>query len=280
MTSEEYLHNILRWREEMDADLRRENGWLAATGLYWLKEGVNTFGSSRDCDILFPKQFSRLLGAFELNHSTVTLHLDIGQTAELNGQTIRHEDPVVLKSEQEDAPSFIKFGDIYALVVLHADNVGLRLWDNSLSRRQDFPSRTWFPVSEEYNVQAHYIPYPIPMKVKLPNVFGEMVDDYAQGYASFKLLGKFYRLYATEFEGARLYFQFQDQTNGKGTYPYGRYLYTETMDEEGWVNLDFNKAYNPPSAFSEYAICSFAPKLNRLRISIEAGETVTEQETR
>ena len=277
MTSEEYLHNILHWREEMDADLRRENNWLAAAGIYWLKPGVNTFGSSRDCDILFPKQFPRLLGVFEFDGTTVTLHLDIGQTAELNGQPIQYQNPVALKAEQEDHPSLVKFGEGLCVVVIrHAAKVGLRLYDNSRSQRQEFPPRSWFPVSETYRVQAQYIPYPIPMKVKTPNIFGEMVDDYVEGYASFKLEGKFFRLHGTELEGQHLYFQFQDLTSGKGTYPYGRYLYTETMDEEGWVYLDFNKAYNPPSVFSKYAICSFAPKLNRLRVAIEAGETVSE----
>jgi uncharacterized protein (DUF1684 family) len=277
MTSEEYLHKILQWREEMDADLRRENGWLAVAGLFWMKQGVNTFGSSRDCDILFPKQVPRLMGAFELDGTTVTLHLDIGQHAELNGEPI--ESTAVLKSEQEDPPSFVKFGDLRAVILRHADKVGLRLWDNTRPERRTFPPRTWFPVSEVFSVPAHYVPYPIPMKIKVPNVFGEMEDDYVQGYTSFKLSGKFYRLYATELEGGRLYFQFQDHTNGNGTYPLGRYLYTEAMEEDGWVNLDFNKAYNPPSAFSEYAICSFSTKLNRLKVPIEAGEMISKQET-
>ncbi len=38
MADDEYLNSILKWREEMDANLRRENDWLAAAGLFWLKE--------------------------------------------------------------------------------------------------------------------------------------------------------------------------------------------------------------------------------------------------
>ena len=36
--------------------------------------------------------------------------------------------------------------------------------------------------------------------------------------------------------------------------------------------LDFNKAYNPPCAFSDFTTCPTAPKQNMLPIRIEAGE--------
>jgi uncharacterized protein (DUF1684 family) len=38
------------------------------------------------------------------------------------------------------------------------------------------------------------------------------------------------------------------------------------------VELDFNKAYNPPCAFTPYATCPLPPKENRLPVRIEAGE--------
>jgi uncharacterized protein (DUF1684 family) len=36
--------------------------------------------------------------------------------------------------------------------------------------------------------------------------------------------------------------------------------------------LDFNKAYNPPCAFTPYATCPLPPQENRLAVRIEAGE--------
>ena len=80
------------------------------------------------------------------------------------------------------------------------------------------------------------------------------------------------RLDAAELEDTSLYFHFKDLTNGNKTYPNGRYLYTEPMGKDGQVFLDFNKAHNPPSAFTQYAICTFAAELNHLKVSIEAGE--------
>ena len=148
MANDEYLRSILQWRKDMDAELRRENNWLAVAGLFWLKKGVNTFGSSRDCDIHFPKQTPRLIGAFEFDGTVVTLSLDIGQSAELNGKPV--QSPAVLKHDLEDSPSFVKFGNLCAAVIHRADRVGIRLWDNTREERRTFPPRAWFPVEETF----------------------------------------------------------------------------------------------------------------------------------
>jgi uncharacterized protein (DUF1684 family) len=36
--------------------------------------------------------------------------------------------------------------------------------------------------------------------------------------------------------------------------------------------VDFNKAYNPPCAFTAYATCPLPPPQNRLAVRVEAGE--------
>jgi uncharacterized protein len=81
------------------------------------------------------------------------------------------------------------------------------------------------------------------------------------------------RLYPIlEEPGARqLFFIFRDLTTGKDTYGAGRFLYTD-LPKDGQVVLDFNKAYNPPCAFTPYATCPLPPPENRLPIRIEAGE--------
>jgi uncharacterized protein (DUF1684 family) len=67
------------------------------------------------------------------------------------------------------------------------------------------------------------------------------------------------------------FFIFHDETSGKQTYPRGRFLDAE-LPKEGKVVLDFNKAYNPPCAFTPYATCPLPPKQNSLPVRIEAGE--------
>jgi uncharacterized protein len=72
-------------------------------------------------------------------------------------------------------------------------------------------------------------------------------------------------------EDKQLFFIFRDLTSGKTTYGAGRFLYADPP-VEGKIVLDFNKAYNPPCAFTPYATCPLPPKQNRLQVKIEAGE--------
>jgi hypothetical protein len=71
--------------------------------------------------------------------------------------------------------------------------------------------------------------------------------------------------------GKGLFFVFNDPTSKTGTYPGGRFLQTDPV-KDGTVELDFNRAYNPPCAVTPYATCPLAPKENRLQTPIPAGE--------
>jgi uncharacterized protein (DUF1684 family) len=275
MPSDEYLGTILKWRKEMDDNLRRENDLLAAAGLFWLKPGNNTFGSSRDCDICLPAQAPRLVGAFEFDGKNVRLSLDMGQSAELNGTPIQTQ--TMLKDDLQDSPSYVKVGGFCMVVLRRADKVGIRLWDNTRAARRTFPPRSWFPIDEKYRIPALYSSYPMPMKSKMFNAFGEWEENYMQGYVTFNLRGRTHSLDANERSDGTLYIQFTDPTNRDKTYSKGRYLYSEFIHEDGRVFLDFNKAFNPPSAFTDYATCTFAPNQNYLNTPIEAGEIFVER---
>lgn len=44
------------------------------------------------------------------------------------------------------------------------------------------------------------------------------------------------------------------------------------MLKDGRVTVDFNRSYNPPCAFNEFATCPLPPSQNRLAIRVDAGE--------
>jgi uncharacterized protein (DUF1684 family) len=46
---------------------------------------------------------------------------------------------------------------------------------------------------------------------------------------------------------------------------------------DGRTWLEFNKAVNPPCAFTPYATCPLPPKQNRLRLAVTAGEKYRHQ---
>lgn len=270
MANDDYVQTVERWRSEMDAKLRRENDWLALAGLFWLKKGVNTLGSSPDCDIHLPRQAPPLLGALVFNGTDVTLQVDIGQRVQINGFPLHSAAP--LRADDDENPSYITFRDLRLVVIRRSGGVAVRLWDNSRPQRSQSPQRVWFAVDPRYRLEALYTAFPVPVKVSLPNVFGQNDEGFVQGYVSFRLEGKTQTLDATEVENGRIYLRFKDLTSGSQTYPSGRYLYTEPVGQDGRVVVDFNMAYNPPCAFTDYATCSFAPSSNHLKVAIAAGE--------
>ena len=56
------------------------------------------------------------------------------------------------------------------------------------------------------------------------------------------------------------------------SYGAGRYLDTAAPDAQGRVTLNFNRAYNPPCAFTDFATCPLPPPENRLDLAVTAGE--------
>jgi len=85
MANEQYEQSVTKWRQEVDANLRRENGWLALSGLFWLRNGTNIIGSDPSSDIILPKHASTRLGTFEFDGNNVTLKVEDNMPVEVNG---------------------------------------------------------------------------------------------------------------------------------------------------------------------------------------------------
>jgi uncharacterized protein (DUF1684 family) len=266
--NDEYEQGILKWRQEMDTNLRRENGWLALAGLFWLRKGTNLIGSASDSDIRLPEHAPRRLGTFEYDGNNVTLNVDPDLHVEVNGMATSS---ALLDADQEDVPSFITFSDMRMVVLRRSKGVGIRVWDNTRQERKLFQPREWYPVKKELRIPASYTRYETPRIVKMPDILGAILDEPMEGFVSFDLDGKRHELVVQELPDRRLFVQFMDLTNNHRTYPSGRYHYSEPH-ENGKVFIDFNKAYSPPCAFTEYATCTFPPQENRLDVAIEAGE--------
>ena len=272
MANEEYINSVNKWRQEVNTNLRRENGWLALAGLFWLRRGENIIGSSLDSDIRLPARAPRRIGTFEFDGNNVTLNVEIDLPIEVNGVATQ---TALLDADQEDVPSFITFNDMRMVVVRRSKGVGIRLWDNTREERYTFPDREWYPVKEQLRVPAKFIHYDVPKIVKMPDILGAILDERMEGYVTFELFGRQHELIVSELPDRRLFIQFMDETNGNPTYPSGRYHYTDAH-EDGKVFIDFNKAYSPPCAFTDYATCTFPPQENHLRVAIEAGEIYPE----
>ena len=121
-------------------------------------------------------------------------------------------------------------------------------------------------------MQATFVPYPPGSKVTIINVLDEASDEPAPGYVEFELGGQAHRLDAVGDDDG-LFFVLRDATAGDTTYRPGRFLYVQKKPEPGKpFELDLNRVYNPPCAFSEFTTCPLPPKQNILKVRVEAGE--------
>ncbi|HEX2696303.1 MAG TPA: hypothetical protein VHM28_01255, partial [Anaerolineales bacterium] len=182
MPDEEYEKSILKWRAEVDTNLRRENGWLALAGLFWLRKGTNLVGSDPDCDIRLPARAPKRVGRFEFDGNNVTLYVETDRAVEVNGVETK---TALLDADQEDMPSFITMDEMRMVVVRRSKGVGIRLWDNTREERQTFPHREWYPVKEQYHIAAAYTRYETPKIVQMPDILGAIVDEKMDGYVTF-----------------------------------------------------------------------------------------------
>ena len=262
-----YRATIEQWRAQEEAELKADDGWLTVSGLFWLKQGVNRVGSKTTSDIALPRGPAEL-GAFELRDGKTTFRAAPGVAVRLNGKPAGGLMP--LKSDTEGKPDRIQF-DAFTMFVIHrGDRYGIRLKDTESATRKQFTGLRWFPVKESYRVIAKFVPYQPPKMLAISNVLGETEQEASPGYVVFTLDGQSLRLDPVV-EDDQLFFIFHDLSSGKETYPPGRFLYTD-LPKNGEVVMDFNKAQNPPCAFTAYATCPLPPKQNRLPVRVDAGE--------
>jgi uncharacterized protein (DUF1684 family) len=264
-----YEGSVLEWREEKERSFRGEESWLALVGLFWLAEGENRVGSRLDCLVRLPESAaSGVFGAFVVRGDQVTFRAAPGAGASLLGSPLDEAD---LLPDTSGSPTKITLGPYTLMLIRRGARHAIRVWDRSSSRRQNFPPRQWFPIDPRYRVRADFHRYGNPRPLVVPDVTGGVQEMESPGEVAFDLLGRRVRLIASEEEEGSLFLTFADKTNGVSTYPAGRYLYTG-QPEGGTVEVDFNRAYSPPCAFTPYATCPLPPTENRLRFAIEAGE--------
>jgi uncharacterized protein len=262
----EYVQSWQKWKAGQIDDLKQN--WLPLAGLYWLKPGVNRFGTEADNAILFPKGPAHA-GEFNLQGKDVTMKLLVDSHATIDGKVVAS---AKLESDVSGHQSTVEMGSLRFYVIVRGERVGIRLKDLESPRVAKFKGIIFYPLDLNYRVTARWEPADGKKTVDVPNVLGDMLPVPIAGIAVFKIKGQEQRLTAWESDPAKgLSLVFSDLTANRDTYPGGRFLDTDRV-VNGTVILDFNRAYNPPCAVTSYATCPLAPKENRLLVAIPAGE--------
>ena len=268
-----YGREIDQWHQERLADLTGETGWLTLIGLYWLKEGQNTFGTGAANDIILPKEKMALrLGTFNVQNGSVTFETPLSNVFFLDGRPVSS---IELKTDDEDKPTILTTNppDLSFQIIKRGEKLGLRVKDKHSAARINFQGLEFYPTDLKWRIEAQFEQYNPPKPMPITNVLGMDTAERSPGAVKFEVDGKEYRLDAvTEKNEPRLFMIIADKTSGKDTYPAGRYLYVDPPDPSGHLVIDFNKAYSPPCAFTKFATCPLPPRQNRLPIAVQAGE--------
>jgi uncharacterized protein len=281
----DYRQQIEQWRAQHQKELAADDGWLTVAGLDWLKEGENRVGADPASEVALPPNSAPAhVASISFHAGQAVLHPAPGVPLLLNGklldgksaaQTALHEDTDIL------AINRLKF-----YLIRRGDRTGIRLKDNDSAERKRFTGLTWYPIDPSWRIRAKFFAWDTPHTIAFTNTIGQKESEPSPGYVTFTRNGREYRLEPTLDDG-KLFFVFRDRTSGKTTYGASRFLYTDPPKDgpkggrpwrenlprgEEVVWLDFNRAENPPCAFTAYATCPLPPPQNRLALAVEAGE--------
>ena len=260
------------WRDQREAELTQPEGWTSLVGLHWLDAGAHYLGSDTDNGIRLAMGPAHL-GMIELNGGTLRFVPEKGVVLTVDGVPVTGS--VVLSADDDPAgPSKLAFdqGKGVATVIKRSGRHALRVKHADAPSRTGYQGIAYWPAAAAWRVTATFRPHPPGRTLTIANITGTTDEVPNPGAVEFERDGRTYRIEALDEGDGGLFLVFADRTNGHGSYGAGRFLDAPKPDAQGRVVLDFNRAYNPPCAFTPFATCPLPPAQNRLDLAIDAGE--------
>jgi uncharacterized protein (DUF1684 family) len=267
--ADNYEQEIDEWYQARVERLKSPEGYLTLAGLFPLADGDNRFGSAEDNDLVFPAKAPAQAGVFTLKDGGVWIEVHDGAGITYGGAPVRS---MKLETDAQEEMTVLEMGSLRFFVIERSGRLYIRLKDLESELLEHFENIDRFPVDAAWRIEGRFEPYDPPKMIRVPNVLGYEFVEKCPGAVTFDVGGTACRLEPMGASGGRLFFVFGDATSGLETYGGGRFMVAEAPAEDGTVVLDFNKAYNPPCAFTPFATCPLPHPANLLSVGIEAGE--------
>lgn len=265
----QYVKSVKAFHSQRIERLKQPNGWLSLVGLFWLKEGENSFGSDESNDIVFPNKLAAAnLGVFDLKDSAILAKITDGAKVFLKNIRVSYQ---IMHSDLTDNPTILTHGSLSWYAIQRGDRFGIRLKDSKAPLLMEFDDIEMFEIDTTWRIPAEFIEYESPKEVLTPTAIGTFEKSEVIGKFEFRINNKTFSLEPSVSENG-YFLVFGDESNGEETYGAGRFLYIEKPDSSEQLFIDFNKSYNPPCVFTKYATCPLPRKENNLKIKILAGE--------
>ncbi|ACQ82389.1 protein of unknown function DUF1684 [Beutenbergia cavernae DSM 12333] len=253
-----FLADWEAWHAAREAELRRPHGWLSLTALHWL-------GTE-------PTTLDDLPGRWWYDDEGTWVEPDAASSSD-GGAVLLDGVALTGRTRVGDASGAgvgaVVVGDrVLEILGRGAGNRGVRVRDPEAPGRTGFDGVPTFTPDPAWRLDAVLTPLADAERVAVGSS-AERVQHVAQiiGHVRFTYDGAHHSLAV----GAGGSIAFRDATSGRETFGLLRFL-TVTPDDDGAVVLDFNRATNPPCAFSDYGTCPLPPPENVLPFAVTAGE--------
>ncbi len=258
--------DVEQWRAGRLERLTAEDGWLSLMALEFPGEGDWLVGTAERADLRMlsgPEHWGRL----RLSDDQAWFEA-ADESVRIDGEFIDHA-VELLDSSASDSVQ-VSAGSGVFRIQRRPSGLAFRARDAKAETRLGFEGVSHFPVDPAWRFKAEWHPHEPAREIEIANVLGELSMSANPGRVVFELDDQPVTLEALEADDS-LFFIFADRTSGRETFGLGRFLYTD-LPVDGQVVLDFNRAYNPPCAFTAFTSCPLPPQSNRIDGRIEAGE--------
>ena len=266
-----YAKSINEWHKARIADLKTPNGWLNLEGLFWLHKGANSFGKKEGSDCKYDNAvFPAELGSFIYEGDSVLWMNAANNSIKVNGVLVNGTKPVKVFYKEEQAIT-MSWSHFTWTIIKREDKMGVRFRNLEAKTLTGFKGIERFTIDSSWRIKATMVAASQNL-LMITNVLGQTTATKTAGKLLFTIDNKEYSLDVIDEGGPNLFIVFADETSGKTTYGAGRFIDIPKPDALGNTEIDFNKAYNPPCAFTTFATCPLPPAQNRLKVAIPAGE--------
>lgn len=266
-----FLNDNQAWRIERHSHLVQADGWTSLIGLHWLTLKTHYIGSSPTSGLRLAIGPERL-GMIQRVDGRVWLVPERGVDLRVDGQAVSGR--VELRSDRDPSPTVVTYDEGRGAISLLArgHQQALRVRHADAPTRAGFAGLDYWPAQRGWAVVARFEPHRPARTLEVVDMVGMASALANPGRLVFERDGRSHALEAIGNPDGSLLVILADRTSGHGSYAAGRYIDVPALGADGNVVLDFNRAYNPPCAFTPYATCPLPPAENRLDLLIEAGE--------
>lgn len=267
---QEYTNEIDIWRTNRLSALTQPRSWTSLVGLTWLEEGDNTFGSGSNLDIKLSTSAPESIGVWTVDGDSVELLVDQGVDVRLlDGSEFQSGR---IRTDGDGQADVFHLGSLYWTIIKRSDLYGVRVWDTMFHLRSELTEIPHYSTDPSWKIEAIVLAPEEGETVIMDNAVGQSIEYPVAGKVIGSREGVTISLTALDGGEDKLFLIFNDLTTDIETYPGGRYLYVSRGDSLGRTVIDFNKAYNPPCAFTAFATCLLPPKSNFIEGFVRVGE--------